>query len=241
MKLVRFSYNGRTHKGVLNGRKITVSDSPKKLDLDKVNLLAPVKPSKIVLVGLNYRDHAEELNMKVPVEPVIFLKPSSAVIGSGEKIIYPSTSNRVDYEAELGIVIKNKSRNIKEEEVFSCIAGYVCFNDVTARDLQKKDIQWTRAKSFDTFAPLGPWIETELNPENLNIRSYLNGELKQNSNTSEFIFKIPKLITFISCIMTLFPGDIIATGTPPNVGSMKKGDEIIVEIEGIGQLKNYVV
>lgn len=241
MKLVRFSYNGRTHKGVLNGRKITASDSPKKLDLDKVNLLAPVKPSKIVLVGLNYRDHAEELNMKVPVEPVIFLKPSSAVIGSGEKIIYPSTSNRVDYEAELGIVIKNKSRNIKEEEVFSCIAGYVCFNDVTARDLQKKDIQWTRAKSFDTFAPLGPWIETELNPENLNIRSYLNGELKQNSNTSEFIFKIPKLITFISCIMTLFPGDIIATGTPPNVGSMKKGDEIIVEIEGIGQLKNYVV
>ncbi|RKY42694.1 MAG: hypothetical protein DRP85_02160 [Candidatus Makaraimicrobium thalassicum] len=243
MRLVRFLHDNKVCSGVLYGDEVTVTaldNGPGRVKFDKISLLAPVKPSKIVSVGLNYRDHAEELGMSIPTEPVIFIKPSTAVIGPGEMIVYPESSARVDYEAELGVVIKNRIRNVSVEEAGRNIAGYTCFNDVTARDLQRKDTQWSRAKSFDTFAPIGPWIETDIDPGNLRIRSYLNGELKQDSRTSEFIFGIPRLIEFISGIMTLLPGDVIATGTPSNIGPMNAGDEIVIEIEGIGRLTNYI-
>ena len=243
MKLIRFIHRDKVCHGVLRNDTIDISDpgmTGEHVTPDEVLMLAPVMPSKIVLVGLNYSSHAEELEMDVPKEPVIFLKPPTAVIGPGEAIIYPPSSGRVDYEAELGVVIKDRVRNITEKEAPRHIAGYTCLNDVTARDLQKLDTQWSRAKSFDTFAPIGPCVETEIDPDDLGIRSYLNGELKQDSRTSELIFTVPRLIGFISRVMTLLPGDIIATGTPPNVGPMVPGDEIVVEIEGIGKLKNYV-
>jgi 2-keto-4-pentenoate hydratase/2-oxohepta-3-ene-1,7-dioic acid hydratase in catechol pathway len=191
-------------------------------------------------VGLNYRHHAAEMGLAVPVEPVIFLKPSTAVIGPGEIIRYPDMSAQVDYEAELGVVIKDRVRNIAPDEVKDHILGYTCANDVTARDLQRKDGQWTRAKSFDTFCPIGPWIETGLDPGNLLVESYLNGERRQSSRTAQFIFPVNYLVSFISRIMTLNPGDLIITGTPSGVGPMKPGDEIEVRIEGIGSLKNKV-
>jgi len=241
MKLVRFFYDNKVARGVLHDDEIEVDalqHGPRRVKLEEVSLMAPVTPSKIVSVGLNFKDHAEEIGMAIPAEPVIFIKPSTAVIGPGETILYPRSSARVDYEAELGVVIKDRIRNISRDVANEHIAGYTCLNDVTARDLQKKDIQWSRAKSFDTFAPIGPHVETELDPGDLWMRSYLNGELRQNSRTSEFIFGIPELIEFISGIMTLLPGDVIATGTPPNVGPMVPGDEIVVEIEGIGRLEN---
>jgi len=243
MRIVRFLHHNKIFKGVLRDDEVEVDASaggPLRVSLEKVKLLAPVSPSKIVSVGLNYRDHAEELGMAVPDEPVIFLKPSSAIIGPGETIVYPPSSARVDYEAELGVVIKDTVRNVSRDKVRDHILGYTCLNDVTARDLQEKDTQWSRAKSFDTFAPIGPWIETEIDPVDLRVCSYLNGELKQDSRTSEFVFGVPELVEFISGIMTLFPGDVIATGTPPNVGPMLPGDEIVVEIEGIGRLENHV-
>jgi 2-keto-4-pentenoate hydratase/2-oxohepta-3-ene-1,7-dioic acid hydratase in catechol pathway len=187
MKLVRFRYKNSVYKGSLSGNEITW-DSPaggqKSVKLKDVSLLAPAEPSKIIFIGLNYRDHAKELGMDVPEEPIIFIKPSTAVIGPEDIIKYPRSSGRVDYEAELGVVIKDRVRNISEKEASRYIAGYTCLNDVTARDLQKKDTQWTRSKSFDTFAPVGPWVETDLDPGNLKIRTYLNGELKQDSSTA---------------------------------------------------------
>ncbi len=207
---------------------------------DKVKILPPVMPTKIVAVGLNYKEHAKELNMPIPDEPIIFIKPATAVIGHLDKIIYPEQSKQVDYEAELALIIKNKVRNLSEDEVFPNILGYTCLNDVTARDLQKKDGQWTRAKSFDTFAPIGPYIETDIKPDNVNIKLYLNDELKQSSNTSDFIFDVKTLVIFISKIMTLNRGDIITTGTPKGVGPIHKGDKVEVEIENIGRLINFV-
>ncbi|MEA3488968.1 MAG: fumarylacetoacetate hydrolase family protein [Candidatus Omnitrophota bacterium] len=243
MKRVKFLHDGCAYNGVLNGDAV-YADAPcegaGQFDLGRITLLAPVEPSKIVLVGLNYRDHARELGMPVPEEPIIFLKPPTAVIGPSQEIFYPGCSFRVDYEAELGVVIKDRIRGIGKEEAADHIAGYTCLNDVTARDLQKKDTQWSRAKSFDTFAPVGPWIETDLDPSDLRICSYLNGELKQDSRTSEFVFSVPELVEFISGIMTLLPGDVIATGTPPGTGPMNPGDEVVIEIEGIGRLANRV-
>lgn len=198
------------------------------------------KPTKIILVGLNYKDHAKELNMPPPKEPILFLKPITTLIGPEENIIYPKMSKRVDYEAELAVIIKDKIKNIKKDEVMQHIEGFTCLNDITARDLQKLDKQWTRAKSFDTFCPIGPKIIKNINPNNLKIQSFLNDELKQNSNTKNFIFKVEELISFISQVMTLNPGDIIATGTPSGIGPMKKGDKIEIKIEGIGSLINYV-
>jgi len=198
------------------------------------------QPTKIVCVGLNYKDHAKELNMPLPEEPILFIKPVTTLIGPEENIIYPSQSKQVDYEAELAIIIKDKIKNTEEKDVMKYIEGFTCLNDVTARDLQKKDGQWTRAKSFDTFCPVGPKIVKNIDPNNLKIQSFLNGELKQDSNTSNFIFKAETLVSFISKIMTLMPGDIIATGTPVGVGPMKKGDTIEIKIKGIGVLKNYV-
>jgi len=244
MKLVRCVYNNNIYSGVLEYDEVilkTPNIKPKTVKVNDVILLAPVEPSKIVSVGLNYRSHAEELGMAIPEEPIIFLKPPTSVIGSKEAIIYPKNVKRVDYEAELAVVIKKTARDISKNDAASYIAGYTCFNDVTARDLQKKDGQWTRAKSFDTFAPIGPWIETELDPTDLRLRTYLNGKIKQNSRTLELIFDIPRLIEFISGIMTLLPGDVITTGTPPNVGPMCPGDEVIIEIEGIGNLENHVI
>jgi 2-keto-4-pentenoate hydratase/2-oxohepta-3-ene-1,7-dioic acid hydratase in catechol pathway len=198
------------------------------------------KPTKIVCVGLNYHCHAKELGMNTPHHPILFMKPITSLIGPGDKIIYPSQSKRVDYEAELAIVIKDKVKDISKREAMKHIEGFTCLNDVTARDLQKLDKQWVRSKSFDTFCPVGPKIVKSINPNNVRIQSFLNGELKQDSNTSEFIFKVEELVSFISQVMTLNPGDIIATGTPSGIGPMHKGDKIEVKIDGIGTLRNYV-
>lgn len=218
-----------------------ISVSKQYIPFEKVKLLAPTQPSKIILAGLNYTDHARELNMKKPKQPIIFLKPATSLIAAGQDIIYPEMVSRLDYEAELAIIIKKKAKNIKASKVRDYILGYSCLNDVTARDLQEKDGQWTRAKSFDTFCPVGPWIETNINPRALKITSYLNGKIKQNSCTSNFIFSVPFLVSFISQVMTLLPGDIISTGTPPGVGPMKPNDMIEIEIEGIGRLQNRVI
>jgi len=198
------------------------------------------KPSKIVAVGLNYYDHAQELKMPIPEYPLIFLKPPTSVIGNGETIIYPAESKQVDYEGELAIVIKNKVKDISKKDAPECILGYTCANDVTARDLQRMDVQWTRAKSFDTFCPLGPQIVSQINPLNLEITTRVNGKVKQSSNTKKMIFDVFELVSFISKIMTLLPGDIIITGTPPGVGHLQIGDEVEVEIENIGILRNKV-
>lgn len=191
-------------------------------------------------VGLNYRDHAAELKMSIPETPIIFLKPPTAVIFNNEPIVYPPQTKELHYEAELAVVIKDRIKNIPPEEAFNHILGFTCANDVTARDLQRLDGQWTRAKSFDTFCPLGPEIVSGINPDNLNIRLFLNAEIKQSSNTSNMIFKVDFLISFISQIMTLEPEDVILTGTPPGVGPMGRGDRVMVEIEGIGKLENVV-
>ena len=205
-------------------------------------ILPPVMPSKVVCVGLNYRDHAKELGFDLPREPLIFLKPGSAVIGHLDNILYPAQSERVDYEAELAIAISGRCSKVSPEEAVDYILGYTCLNDVTARDLQIKDGQWTRAKSFDTFCPIGPWIETEISdPHNLDIRLVLNGVTKQASNTSNLIFSVMELISRISHIMTLNEGDVIATGTPSGIGPMNRGDKVSVEIDGIGALENTLI
>lgn len=201
----------------------------------------PCSPKKIVLVGLNYRRHAKELGMEIPSEPILFLKPPSSLIRSGQDIVYPKGVERIDYEAELAVIIKKRAKCIKESQVRDYILGYSCLNDVTARNLQKKDGQWTRAKSFDTFCPVGPCVETDLNPDSLKIQTFLNGKIKQNSNTSDFIFSINYIISFISKVMTLKAGDIISTGTPEGIGPMQKGDKVVVNIESIGSLENQVV
>ena len=196
------------------------------------------EPTKIILVGLNYLDHAKELSLAVPESPILFIKPVTSLIGPGEPIIYPEQSKRVDYEAELAVIIKNKIKDVSE--VKGNILGYTCLNDVTARDLQKKDGQWTRAKSFDTFCPVGPRIVSDIDPDNVDVICRLNSRVVQHSNTRNLIFNVHYLVSFISKVMTLNPGDIISTGTPPGVGPMKRGDTVEVEIQGIGVLKNYV-
>ena len=199
------------------------------------------KPSKIIAIGLNYYDHARELKMPVPDHPIMFMKPSSAVIKNGVSIIYPRQSKNVHYEGELAIVIGKKVRNISKSEAAKYIKGYTCANDVTARDLQNIDGQWTRAKSFDTFCPLGPRTVKNIDPMNLNISTKVNGITKQNSNTKNMIFDVYELVSFVSSVMTLMQGDVIITGTPPGVGPLSVGDTVEVEIEGIGILKNKVV
>ncbi|MHC1575915.1 MAG: fumarylacetoacetate hydrolase family protein [Methanosarcinaceae archaeon] len=212
-------------------------------ELSQLEILPPTVPSKIVCVGLNYRDHARELGMPIPDEPVLFIKPPSTVVEHGGRIVYPDCSHRVDYEAELAVVIGKRCKNIDALRVDDVIAGYTCFNDVTARDLQQRDGQWTRAKSFDTFAPMGPFIAPaeEFYPDDVRIRSRVNREIKQDSSTSNLIFDVPYLIEYISSIMTLEEGDVIATGTPSGVGELQRGDVVEIEIEGIGNLMNEVV
>lgn len=209
--------------------------------LKRIRFLAPTEPSKIVGVGLNYRDHAEEMKLQTPDEPIIFLKPSSASFPHRGRIIYPKSCGRLDYEAELGIVVKRTARAVPVEKAHRYILGYVCFNDVTARDLQRQDGQWTRAKSFDTFAPFGPWIETDLDLTDAPIRAFLNGVVRQESNINNLIFEVPYLLHFVSTVMTLYPGDVITTGTPSGIGPMRPGDTIEIEVEGIGRLSNTIV
>jgi 2-keto-4-pentenoate hydratase/2-oxohepta-3-ene-1,7-dioic acid hydratase in catechol pathway len=200
-----------------------------------------LKPSKIICVGLNYKDHAAEMKMALPKEPVIFLKPPTAVIYNNDKIVYPPQTGNLHYEAELALVIKDRCKNISEQEAPRHIRGFTCANDVTARDLQTLDGQWTRAKSFDTFCPVGPEVVSGLDPDRLAIKLYLNGELKQSSTTANMIFNVNFLVAFISQIMTLEADDLILTGTPPGIGPMRIGDEVKVEIAGIGSLTNKVV
>ena len=208
------------------------------LTLDEVTLLAPVQPSKVICVGLNYALHAQEMNLSLNDDPVIFMKPPTCVIGPETEIIYPKISKQVDYEAELAVVIGATIKDVTELEAVKGIFGYTCANDVTARDLQKKDGQWTRGKSFDTFCPIGPWVVTDIDPSELNVQLILNGVVKQSSNTRHFMATVPKLVSFISQVMTLLPGDVVLTGTPEGIGPMQSGDEVIVEIQSIGQLRD---
>jgi len=200
-----------------------------------------IKPTKIVAVGLNYRDHAAEMKLPLPNEPLLFLKPPSAVIYNNEAIVYPEQTKELHYEAELAVVIKDRIKNISEEDAAKHILGFTCANDVTARDLQRLDGQWARAKSFDTFCPLGPEIIAGLSPDNLSVKLFLNGELKQSSSTANLIFRVPFLVAYISRIMTLEPDDVILTGTPAGIGPMQVGDEVRVEVEGIGSLVNKII
>ena len=252
MRIARFEIEGRARYGVVdpesgNVREIAgepfdhVEGTGVARRLEEVRLLAPVVPGKIVAVGLNYKDHAREMGKKIPEEPLLFLKASSAVNGPGGEIVYPSQSKRVDHEAELAVVIGRKAKNVQAKDAAAFILGYTCINDVTARDLQVKDVQYTRAKGFDSFAPLGPWVVTDFDPSAASVRCLVNGEVRQDGNTREMGASVYRLVEFISSVMTLFPGDVIATGTPPGVGQLRVGDVVTVEIGGIGALTNRVV
>jgi 2-keto-4-pentenoate hydratase/2-oxohepta-3-ene-1,7-dioic acid hydratase in catechol pathway len=219
-----------------------IGETATSLPLDDVKLLAPIAPSKVVCVGRNYREHAAELGNKMPDEPLLFLKAPSAVIASGDNIELPPASQQVEHEGELGVVIGRLTRKLAEDEnPLDYVFGYTCVNDVTARDLQRKDVQFTRGKSFDTFCPVGPWIETDLDPANATVITRLNSEIKQQGNTGDMAFPVAFLIRYISEIMTLYPGDLIATGTPAGVSRMKDGDTVEVEVAGIGVLRNQIV
>jgi len=208
---------------------------------DGAHVLAPVQPSKMVCVGLNYRDHAAESNKALPSEPMLFLKPSTCVIGPGDPIQSPVWAGRGDHEAELGLVIGKPTFKIKARQAADHILGLTCVNDVTARELQSKDVQFTRAKGFDSFGPIGPCIAVGLDGGDLQVRAYVNGAPRQDSRTRELVFTIPELVEFISSVMTLLPGDIIATGTPSGIGPIRPGDSVTVQVEGIGALTNPVV
>jgi 2-keto-4-pentenoate hydratase/2-oxohepta-3-ene-1,7-dioic acid hydratase in catechol pathway len=210
------------------------------LPLESLHLLAPVLPGKIICVGRNYAEHVKETNAEIPTTPLLFLKPPSSVIGPHQTIFLPPQSQQVDHEAELAVVIGKRGRWIQPEEASGYIYGYTVGNDVTARDLQRKDSQWTRSKGFDTFCPLGPWIETEFNPADAMITCHVNGELRQMASTRDMIFHIDQLIAFASSIMTLEPGDIIMTGTPAGISPLHPGDIVEVAIDGIGKLRNTV-
>jgi 2-keto-4-pentenoate hydratase/2-oxohepta-3-ene-1,7-dioic acid hydratase in catechol pathway len=210
-------------------------------DHENAKFLAPVSPTKIVCVGLNYRDHALEQGKPLPPEPLLFIKPSTTVIGPGAAIENPMWAGRIDHEAELGIVIGKTARNVPMGKANDYILGLTCVNDVTARDLQNKDGQYTRCKGFDTFAPIGPCIAVGLDGKDLEVRGYVNGQMRQNSRTRELIFTIPELVTFITSVMTLLPGDIISTGTPSGIGPIAPGDSVTIHVEGVGALTNPVV
>lgn len=249
MKILRYEYEGKAFYGVLSGEMVypvsgnifenyTVSKAG--VPLDAVQLLVPCEPTKIVAVGLNYSDHAKEMKEEQRKDPVLFIKPVTALLPHGGIIKKPAQSKQVDYEAELAVVIGKTADNITPEEADTYIFGYTCLNDVTARDLQKIDGQWTRAKGFNTFAPMGPVIETEVDVTSLDIRLEVNGEVHQRGNTNMMMFSPGELVSFVSGIMTLLPGDVITTGTPAGIGPMHSGDEVSVIIEKIGRLTNYM-
>lgn len=251
MRYLRYFQGDGVHYGRLEGDTVRVIEgdlfgaykvTEQTVPLASVRVLVPCLPTKIVAIGVNYKDHAAEFKKDLPEEPLIFLKPPSALLATEEAIVYPEgLTRRVDYEGELAVVMRKRARNVTPEQAVSAILGYTCCNDVTARDLQKKDGQWSRAKGFDTFCPLGPVIATDLDPATLRIETRLNGEIKQNAPVSAMIFDVPTLISHVSKVMTLMPGDVITTGTPSGVGPMKAGDVVDVRIEGIGTLRNRVV
>jgi len=250
MRLVRFLTGDQVRYGRLEGDRVrellrpyfeNIVPMQTTYALADVKLLAPARPSKMLCIGVNYRDHAAEMKEPMAEEPTLFLKPPTALAGPGDPIIHPKGVGRVDHEAELAIVIRRRCRAVPPEKADAAILGYTCFNDVTARELQKKDGQWTRAKGFDTFGVLGPWIETAPgDPNRLAVSCRLNGAVRQKSNTDQLAFNCQYLVSWASRIMTLEPGDVIATGTPPGVGPMRVGDTVEVEIEGIGTLANTV-
>ena len=255
MRIGRFVSDNRTFFGIVEGENVmpikekrvselmeSATPTGESIPIRNLKFLSPTKVSKIVAVGLNYKAHARELGMDTVDEPMIFLKPSTSVIANRMRIYMPTVSKRVDYEAELAVVIGKRCKNVGIDEAKNVILGYSCFNDVTARDIQRKnDFELTKSKSFDSFAPYGPWITTDLDPSGLNITTRVNGEVKQNGNTSDMIFSPFELVSLISKVMTLLPGDIISTGTPPGIGPLNHRDKVEVEIEGIGKLVNYAV
>lgn len=251
MQLVRFLVEDQIRYGIVEGDRVRellrpffegLAPMKTTYPLGEVALLAPTRPSKMLCVGLNYRDHAAEMGQPIPDEPVLFMKPPTALAGHRQPIVYPAMAARVDYEAELAVVVGRRCRSVPVEEAQRCILGYTCFNDVTARDLQAKDGQWTRAKGFDTFGVMGPWIETDPGDTGrLAVTSRLNGQVCQQSGTDQLIFDCRYLVSWASRIMTLEAGDVIATGTPAGIGPMQPGDRIEVEVEGIGVLANEVV
>lgn len=255
MRIARFSIDGNVAFGAVEGegpdslvldiiKGIPFAEfelSGTKVPLDKVRLLPPVLPNKVVAVGRNYAEHAAELGNEVPEAPLTFFKPSTSVVGPGDPIAYPSFSQDVSYEAELAVVIGRMCREVPKERAKDVILGYTCANDVTARDVQKREQQWARAKGFDSSCPLGPWVETDLDPADLTIQCTVNGEQRQLGRTSDMIRSVEELIVHISEAMTLLPGDVILTGTPAGVGPLSVGDEVAVHIEGIGTLANKVI
>lgn len=221
------------------GDEVTRED--RSFKANECQLVAPVTPSKIVCIGRNYREHAAELGNKMPDEPLLFLKPPSSIIGPEQPIEIPFQSQQVEHEGELGVVIGRKARRLPADaNPLDYVFGYTCVNDVTARDIQRKDVQFTRGKSFDTFCPVGPWIVTDLDAAEVNVTTRLNGEIKQNGNTRDMAFPVTTLIRYISSVMTLFPGDLIATGTPSGVSRMRHGDSVEIEVAGVGTLRNPV-
>jgi len=251
MRLVRFRHGDRIATGAVERGsdeiqvlKGTFFEDPlptgESIPLDDVRLLAPVLPSKLVCVGKNYAAHAAEFGMQVPEEPLLFLKPSTAVIGPNDPIELLPISRRIDYEGELAVVIGRLARGVRAEEAFQVILGYTCANDVTLRDLQKTDDQWARAKGFDGSAPIGPWIETDLDPNEATVLTRLNGEVRQQGSTADLVFGVATLIEYITTFMTLLPGDLLLTGTPEGVGTLADGDVVEVEVEGVGTLRNEV-
>jgi 2-keto-4-pentenoate hydratase/2-oxohepta-3-ene-1,7-dioic acid hydratase in catechol pathway len=250
MRIVRYGREGEVGFGILEDETVAaVGPHPfgpfqytgERFPRAEVRLLAPVLPTKVVAVGRNYADHARELGNEVPPEPIIFLKPSTAVIGPGDGIVRPAGAGRVDYEGELAVVVGRLVRRLDQASAMQAVLGFTCANDVTARDLQAADGQWTRAKGFDTFCPLGPWIETDLDSSDLAVRTLVNGETRQQSRTSLLERDVASLLAFITSVMTLLPGDVVLTGTPAGVGPLEVGDRVEVEIEGIGVLGNQVV
>ncbi|HEV8563671.1 MAG TPA: fumarylacetoacetate hydrolase family protein [Actinomycetota bacterium] len=249
MRLVRFRFGDRIATGAIaNGADAvrvlrgTFFEDPvptgEEIPLDDVRLLAPVLPSKVVCVGRNYAAHAAEFGGDVPEEPLIFLKPSTSVSGPGDPIPLLPISNRVDYEGELAVVMGRVARHVRSEDAARFILGYTCGNDVTLRDLQGTDDQWARAKGFDGSCPLGPWIQTDLDPNDVGIETRLNGERKQSARTSDMVFGVATLVEFVTEFMTLLPGDVLMTGTPEGVGRLAPGDVVEVEVEGVGVLRN---
>ncbi|HEY8485799.1 MAG TPA: fumarylacetoacetate hydrolase family protein [Limnochordales bacterium] len=238
--LVRFVHDGTVYTGTLQGQEV-VSDGGRRFPRSQVRLLTPTQPTKVICVGFNYRDHASELRWEVPQEPLFFLKPPSALVADGEPIEYPPFTRQLEYEGELAVVIGRRCRCVSREEAPSVILGYSIVNDVTARDVQRMEKQWVRAKAFDTSAPYGPVVATGLDPSNLRIVTRVNGQVRQDSSTRHLIFDVFDLVAAASQVMTLEVGDVIATGTPPGVGALQVGDEVSVEIEGIGVLTNRVV